>query len=891
MMRVKPRVAVAATALVLLGLYAGLGFFAVPGWLATTAREYCRAHYGRELKLGAVHFNPLLFQLDLDGLRLPDADGGELLRWQHLEVEFQALGSLLRRGYVIGHIELDGPAIALALRPDGHWNIEDLLPPAPGASSPAAAPPRLWIDRLAVRGALASVSDQAAAVPRIARFTPVEFTLTGFSTITAGNRFALKATSPDLGQIEWAGSLGLNPVHSAGEFRLAAVNLARVAAWPPERLPLAVNAGTLALDGRYELTLRGTEPHLKAELSRLEVAALALRQPGAAADNVLVPRVVAEGLRYELPGGTLHLDALSVSGASVELGLGAALNVDPVTPVLHESLSPVDLALHDLSWPTGAPSRLEASVGIARHGRVALQGTVDLARRALDLDVNASELDLTGFSPLLARSTSLVLESASVGAKGRLHYAPASGARFEGAVGLGALRVADRVVKEDLLRWSRVDLSGVVVAQTPLSITVHEVVMREPYARLIIDADGSTNVADALAPPGQMRATVSPAAVNAVSPATNAQALRSDRSGKSDTSDRSGKAGKAGKAGPHAAPAPALPLEIATLRIIDGSMNYADYTLNPHFATGIVDLRGTIRGLSGRAGARAQVVLDGAVDRYAPVTIRGEVNYFAANSYTDLALSFHNLELTTFSPYSGKFAGYRIDRGKLSLDTHYHIVDRRLDARHHLVIDQLELGDRVESAEAVSLPVKLAVSLLKDRDGVIDLELPVTGSIDDPSFALGTIIWKVFVNLLEKAVAAPFALLGKLAGGGGSDALDFVDFAPGSAELDAANAARLGRLREALAARPNLKLDVPLVATAADAQALAAPSGAPAPPEQLAALAQARAETVQRALVEGSGVEPERLFVVATDPSQDPAPPTEPPTGAIERVRASLSLH
>ncbi len=416
------------------------------------------------------------------------------------------------------------------------------------------------------------------------------------------------------------------------------------------------------------------------------------------------------------------------------------------------------------------------------------------------------------------------------------------------------------------------------MVQSPLSLSVRELTMREPYARLIIAADGSTNVSDALATPGTARGAASPAAaVNAVPPAAVAR------------SPKPVNAGKPHPAAPPAGAPAALPLEIATLRIIDGSMNYADYTLNPHFATGIVGLHGSIRGLSGRADARARVELDGEVDRYAPVSIRGQVNYFAANSYTDLAVTFHNIELTTFSPYSGKFAGYRIDRGKLSLDTSYHIVDRRLDARHHLVIDQLELGERVDSAQAVSLPVKLAVSLLKDRDGVIDLDLPVTGSIDDPSFALGKILWKVFVNLLEKAVAEPFALLGKLAGGG--EQLDFIDFAPGSAELDAANVARLAKLRDALAARPALRLDVPLVATAVDAQALAGPNGVPAPPEQLAALAETRAEMVQKVLLQGTGVEPERIFLVKTD--SVPTAPTAivPSAGAIQRVRASLGLH
>jgi outer membrane protein OmpA-like peptidoglycan-associated protein len=257
------------------------------------------------------------------------------------------------------------------------------------------------------------------------------------------------------------------------------------------------------------------------------------------------------------------------------------------------------------------------------------------------------------------------------------------------------------------------------------------------------------------------------------------------------------------------------------------------------------------------------------------------VNYLAANSFTDLDMTFQNIELTTFSPYSGKFAGYRIDRGKLSLDMNYHIADRRLEARHHVVISQLELGDRVASPEAVSIPVKLAVALLKDREGVIDLELPVTGSVDDPTFALGDVLWTVFRNLLVKAVTSPFALLGSLAGAGEGGELEFVEFAPGSAVLDPADLEKLGKLGQALAARPALQLDIPLVQTAEDAQVLADRPG------ELANLAKARADVVQQALIDDAGIDPGRIFVVNT--VTETANP--PPGGAPDRVRAQLLLH
>jgi hypothetical protein len=228
-----------------------------------------------------------------------------------------------------------------------------------------------------------------------------------------------------------------------------------------------------------------------------------------------------------------------------------------------------------------------------------------------------------------------------------------------------------------------------------------------------------------------------------------------------------------------------------------GRLDFADLSIHAHFSAGILDLEGSILGLSSNPSSRAKVDLRGEVDQFSPVSINGEVNVLSAALYTDLTMSFKNIELSIFNPYSGRWAGYDIAKGKLTTDMHYKVVDRKLDAEHHIVIDQLEFGEKTASKDAVSLPVKLAVALLKDRNGVIDLPLPVTGSLDDPKFRLGPIIWKVLLNILEKAVTAPFALLGSLFGSGPD--LQFIDFQPGSSDLPPAESDKVKALVKALA--------------------------------------------------------------------------------------------
>jgi hypothetical protein len=319
-----------------------------------------------------------------------------------------------------------------------------------------------------------------------------------------------------------------------------------------------------------------------------------------------------------------------------------------------------------------------------------------------------------------------------------------------------------------------------------VQLAVKQLDLDQPYVDLVIASDGTTNLADVLT------ASAAATSVPAVKPLA-----RSVPKGRRE-------------ARKPIAPAPVLPLQLTidTVNIQGGSANFEDYSIKPNFVTGLQALAGTITGISSQPNSRALLMLDGAVDKYAPAHFAGEVNLLAAEQYMDIKASFRNMELTSLSPYSGKFAGYVIERGKLSMDVSYLIRNRGIEAQHKILLTQLQLGDKVDSPDATSLPLRLVVALLKDADGNIDLDIPVTGDLDDPKFRVGPIIWKVFLNLCSKAVTAPFALLGKLFGG--DDDLQFVDFDAGAATLDATMSERVAKLRKAMQGRPGLALEIPL---------------------------------------------------------------------------------
>jgi hypothetical protein len=250
---------------------------------------------------------------------------------------------------------------------------------------------------------------------------------------------------------------------------------------------------------------------------------------------------------------------------------------------------------------------------------------------------------------------------------------------------------------------------------------------------------------------------------------------------------------------------PAAPIRIREITLQAGSVRFTDNFIKPNYTANLVDLGGAITGLSSQADTVAEVDLRGQVND-APLNIAGKINPIKGELFLDLKAGVHGMELAPFSPYSGKYVGYGIERGKLSFDVAYKIDHRQLSAENRLVLDQLTFGDKVDSATATTLPVQLAVALLKDRNGVIDVNLPIGGSLEDPEFSVGGVIVKVIVNLVTKAVTAPFALLGKLFGG--DEELSFIEFDPGRTEIAAAGEARLKSLASALAERPGLKLEI-----------------------------------------------------------------------------------
>ena len=452
--------------------------------------------------------------------------------------------------------------------------------------------------------------------------------------------------------------------------------------------------------------------------------------------------------------------------------------------------------------PMPLSASLQLSSGRFEAGKLDFKGSLGLAPLQARGQLVLQRMPVQAFEPYFGDQLNIDLLRADASFRGRVAWrqTPAGPqAQLAGDVALEEFRSNTLAPSEGLLAWKALNLRGLRVALEPAQATrvdVRETTLSDFFARVIVTPEGRINLQDLLKPPpgGAASATKSGAAEVRVAGAA----------GQND-------AQVAGKAAAGTGAAPPI-INIGPMTLVNGKVLFSDRFVKPSYSANLSELNGKLGAFSsvaaaGAAPAMADLELRGRAEGTASLDISGKLNPLAQPLALDIQGKVRELELPPLSPYAIKYSGYGITRGKLSLDVNYVVrPDGQLTASNKLVLNQLSFGDREEGATA-SLPVKLAVALLADRNGVIDLDLPVSGSLNDPQFSLGPVIVKVILNVIVKAITAPFSLLAGAFGGGGEE-LASVSFAPGSARLAPEAQAGLDKVAKALAERPALQLTV-----------------------------------------------------------------------------------
>ena len=627
---------------------------------------------------------------------------------------------------------------------------EDVAAPQPAASKPTA-PIAAW--KISVREI--KLDDWVARFTDQGFVTPLGISAEGFG-LSAALRGEVGATvALDVGPVNAA----LGPVQVLSGSQPVA-NLQHAA---------LVNAGLQLADKRLVIEaveLSGLKTSVALDKNKtLNWSEILKKAPGAPVAAAAKQEAAAA------PPMDIQLARLSLDG--IEVGI---VDQSPNAPVGLD-LAKGFVTLKNLSLDMNQALPLEAGFALKQGGQFNASGTVIPGKASGKLDVKLAGLSLKPFAPYVNQFAKLYLRSGAASTRGKLAFAQSeSGMKldFGGGFAVDDLAITEEETQEAFLGWKKLSSDSLKFKLNPNSLNMNELVAQNPFGKVIIFEDKSINLQRILRTAAPAKSAAKPVASTKSKPSPQAEVF---------------------------------PLAIERLRIIGANAEFADLSLAPQFGTRMHDLSGVVNGLSTNPATTAQVELDGKVDDFGSARVRGSIQPFQATEFTDLKLTFRNLEMANLTPYSGKFAGRKIDSGKLSVDLEYKIKQRQLAGENKFVINKIKLGERVDSPDAMKLPLDLAIALLEDSNGVIDLDLPISGSLDDPQFSYGKIVWKAIVNVLTKLVTAPFRVLGKLLGVS-AEKLENVVFDPGSNILLPPEQEKLKTLAEAMAKRPALTLTI-----------------------------------------------------------------------------------
>jgi len=791
-----------------------VGFFLIPRILKSRVQQFAAEELHRPVTLQRVHFNPILFTARLEGLRVPNRDGSDWITLRQLYLDYR-LHRLVSRTIELAALELDGLVVRAELDEQGRPNFQDLLE-SPKAGPKPEAKPSAWdfaIGRFQLREGQFAFVDRSQGTPFKTALGPVNLRVDGIRT-QVGHRsdYAFEAWTEAKEHLAWKGDFSIQPLASKGSLLIENVSLPKYRPYEQEQVATEIRSGTASLRAQYHLEW-GTRHILEVSDLGLTLKDVKLAERGVAEPAVELPLLELQHGRLDLLASSMDVGAIRAEQGVVRIqkdrsnGLNLARLFAPTKPkVKKEDDKPFQLLIRDLalkgfrlgwedlglarpvkveatdlnlhwqylSLDPAASSKASLDLKLAA-GTLKLEGSLAPLKASGDLSLKAEGLDLGTWDPYLDAALDLRVASGKLGVDGRLRFAfegrKSDGLAFLGGASVEGLELRDALLNEPFLRWKQLRIAGADLRTAPMAVAVREVAWTDPEGRVVVQPDGSTNVARALrlAPPAGKPA--SPAA--AVLPAT---------------------------------PAAAPELGIAKLGITGGRLSFIDRSVQPTAALVLSDLEGSYLGLSSRPDAASKVDFRGKAGGLAPITITGHAMPLRNDLDTDVALKIQGADLADFTPYTGKYLGYTVQKGKLNVDARLRIDHRNLKAENAVKLDQFYLGEKVASPDATGLPVKLGLAILRDRKGVIAFDLPIEGSLDDPDIKYGKLVWKAVFGLLGKIATSPFTLIGKLFGSDAGD-LSSLAFAPGSSTLEATAAPKLQALAKALAERPELRLD------------------------------------------------------------------------------------
>lgn len=825
------RALLAAT--IAVGLYSASGFLLVPRVLRWAIEKKGGAALARKVTLGGATFNPFTLEAVLSDLRVLDRDRQPLLSFRRLDADFQISG-VFRRAWSLSKVQIDGPVVAVRILRNGKLSIDDLLE----TDETSSGPPRLIIRKFALHGGRLDFADDSVVPAARAAFTPIDIEIADLVTLpdTEGGH----AVTIGFGRgttIRLSGQQMIEPLGISGRITANALPLPFLLDRFGRTGAIAVRNGTADVDLDYTLR-RPARGGVQLKISRAAVTAsnLAIAPAGAGASLLSIPRLEVRDISASFPEQHVEIGSLRVVDPNGAIGWNAAGRFNwsataaapqspPAPPKAPPSAKPLALKIAraaieggtfeiddartttpvrieltglaieatDVTNDPHAPIAITAATAVNGGGRLSLHGTLVPSPFSLISDTTLSAIDLVPFRPYAA-VPGLSLAAGSLGFDGRTTFTGAQPYLIEGNGALHGVELLD-LAGQKLLGCTTASLRALRLDGASSRFRIRGIDLDGAYANVVIDKKRNLNLSTI----GESGAPAKPAAAKAATQASGS-------------------------------------FDIGVIQIRNSTIDYRDDSLVLPFATKISALKGSIADFSTTAVAAATIHLDGNVAEHGSMKAEGTLRASDPFAGTNLFVRFRSVPLPRLTPYAAEFAGYALERGSLDLDLHYTIINRKLTGDHHVVATDLTLGRKVSGSRA-GFAVRLAVALLKDREGRIDLQVPIEGTVDSPEFDYRSVMWQAIKTILVNVVKAPFRALGRLAGIHG-EKLDLVAFDPGDSTVIAPEAEKLAKLAPSVAERPELTfeiqgrydpaLDTPALQTAKLEAAIAARRDAPA---------------------------------------------------------------
>ena len=829
-----------------IALYGLLGFFLMPWLIEKNAVDVVAERYAADLRIEQVAVNPFVLSLRVDGIELDDPAGNEFVRLDQFFVNFQ-LSSLIRRAFTFAEIRIDVPEVFLQRTAIGETNFAFLLAGETNAERQAepsdSTIPRLFIHEFSLNEASLHWDDSVPSEPVVTTFGPVNARVQDLSTLPQGEgRQEVIITTETTGTFSWSGSLQLNPLRSAGQASVVGSHFPLTSAYLKDSIGFEAVEGEADIGLDYSIdTLDDGQLDISINNLRLAFNDLLLRTHGRqTADGSDADRDVLNVSSFRIDGGSLRypeqrasigsitvedsqlfihryqdgalniiangekpdedppepatdtaassepwmlsLDQINISRAAV------SLSDDSVSPQANLGIRDLNVAISEITNQPGDLFPTEVSLATQGGGSVSLAGDFGiLPATSVNMGLSVQGIALAFLHPYIKSLADVELDSGAIGMQADLSI----GAEEMLSVS-GDLTVTDFLITETdrgttLGSWDSIAANQFALSLSKETLDISEVQVDQAYGDIVITEDGSINL-------GRV--------------ALGEQQVIDDAENEGDTSDDEQPAVETRTAADPGADEP-LPLAVTIGRVVvnNAAADFEDRSLPLPFDVSIAELNGTLTTIASTSAEPSEAVFEGKVDEFGLVKVSGTVTPLEPVLNTDLKVDFENVAMPKFSAYSVPFAGREIASGKLDLSLGYQLDQSELVGENKLVLRDFELGDKVEHPGASSLPLGLAVALLKNPDGTIDIDLPVRGNVDDPEFRYGGVVGKALLNLVTKIVTSPFALLGNLVGAEESE-LEFIAFQDGRADLTPPEQEKVGKLAEALSLRPELSIEI-----------------------------------------------------------------------------------